>query len=81
MINDEGVNVDLYIPRKCSFTNTIIAAEDHASIQLNIGKVNAKGVFSGEFDTIALSGSIRGSGKSDSAINEIAVKKGIVRNL
>jgi len=36
MINDEGVNVDLYIPRKCTATNNLITAKDHASVQINI---------------------------------------------
>lgn len=34
MHNDEGKNVELYIPRKCSATNRIIGAKDHAAIQV-----------------------------------------------
>jgi hypothetical protein len=34
MQNDEGKNVELYIPRKCSATNRIIGAKDHAAIQV-----------------------------------------------
>lgn len=39
MENDDGQRVDLYIPRKCSATNRLIAAKDHASVQMNIGQV------------------------------------------
>jgi len=31
--------VDLYIPRKCSVTNRVIGAKDHASVQINVGEV------------------------------------------
>merc|ERR1711911_84275 len=40
--NDAGENVDLYIPRKCSASNRIIYAKDHASIQMNIADVDEK---------------------------------------
>lgn len=39
MENDAGKLVDLYVPRKCSATNRIIGARDHASVQINIGEV------------------------------------------
>jgi small subunit ribosomal protein S21e len=32
--NAEGKSVELYHPRKCSATNRIISANDHASIQV-----------------------------------------------
>ena len=39
MQNDEGKIVDLYIPRKCSATNRLITAKDHASVQIEIAQV------------------------------------------
>ena len=42
MQNDEGNIVDLYIPRKCSATNRLITAKDHASIQIEIAQVRRK---------------------------------------
>uniref|UniRef100_A0A8C7ZCG5 Small ribosomal subunit protein eS21 n=1 Tax=Oryzias sinensis TaxID=183150 RepID=A0A8C7ZCG5_9TELE len=39
MQNDAGEFVDLYVPRKCSASNRIIGAKDHASIQINIAEV------------------------------------------
>jgi hypothetical protein len=33
-----GELVDLYVPRKCSATNRIIKAKDHASVQISIAK-------------------------------------------
>ncbi|KAJ8965433.1 hypothetical protein NQ314_004140 [Rhamnusium bicolor] len=40
MENDAGDTVDLYCPRKCSASNRIIHAKDHASIQLSIAEVD-----------------------------------------
>ena len=51
--------MDLYIPRKCSWTNRLITATDHASIQINIGHLDAAGLYDGHFTTIALSGFVR----------------------
>ena len=34
MQNEAGEYVDLYVPRKCSASNRILAAKDHASIQV-----------------------------------------------
>ena len=39
MQNEEKQIVDLYIPRKCSATNRLITAKDHASVQINIAEV------------------------------------------
>ena len=40
MQNDKGKVVDRYIPRKCSATNRIIGASDHASVQINVGQID-----------------------------------------
>lgn len=44
--------VDLYIPRKCSATNRIIAANDHTAVQINIGRIDTSGVYTGTYDTV-----------------------------
>ncbi|KAJ6359734.1 hypothetical protein OIU77_003858 [Salix suchowensis] len=54
MQNDEGQNMDLYIPRKCSATNRLITSKDHASVQINIGHLDASGHYTGQFTTFAL---------------------------
>ncbi|VAH26660.1 unnamed protein product [Triticum turgidum subsp. durum] len=59
MQNEVGDMVDLYVPRKCSATNRIITAKDHASVQINIGHVDANGLYNGSFTTFALSGFVR----------------------
>lgn len=75
MQNDEGVNVDLYIPRKCSWTNRILAANDFGAIQVNVANVDpVTGVFTKTSTPIALSGFIRAQGESDEAMFEVVKK-------
>ena len=38
-LNENGDSVELYIPRKCSWTNKILGAKDRASIQFSVAKV------------------------------------------
>lgn len=42
-----------------SATNRLITSKDHASVQLNIGHLDADGVYTGQFSTFALSGFVR----------------------
>ncbi|KAL7294176.1 40S ribosomal protein S21 [Trichogramma pretiosum] len=79
MENDAGEFVDLYCPRKCSASNRIIHAKDHASIQLAL--VDLDPVTGRMTDTIkmyAISGSIRRMGESDDCIVRLAKKDGLL---
>lgn len=71
MQNDAGVTVDLYIPRKCSWTRRLITAKDHASVQINVGNVDTTGRYNGEFKTFALCGYIRDKGEADMALTAL----------
>jgi len=75
MQNEEGQNMDLYIPRKCSATNRLITAKDHASVQINLGHLDERGIYTGNFSTFALSGYIRAQGDADSALDRLWQKK------
>uniref|UniRef100_A0A5F8H2S6 Small ribosomal subunit protein eS21 n=3 Tax=Metatheria TaxID=9263 RepID=A0A5F8H2S6_MONDO len=79
MQNDAGEFVDLYVPRKCSASNRIIGAKDHASIQMNVAEVDkVTGRFNGQFKTYAICGAIRRMGESDDSILRLAKNDGIV---
>ncbi|XP_068120118.1 small ribosomal subunit protein eS21 [Hyperolius riggenbachi] len=79
MQNDAGEFVDLYVPRKCSASNRIIGAKDHACIQMNVAEVDkATGRVTGCFKTYAICGNIRRMGESDDAILRLAKNDGIV---
>jgi len=60
-----------YMPRKCSATNRLITAKDHASVQINVGHVDESGKYTGQFTTFALCGHIRATGESDAAVNRL----------
>ena len=70
-----------YVPRKCSATNRIIKANDHASVQLSVGKVDENGRYTGENETYALCGFIRARGESDDSFNRLAQKDGYLKNV
>ena len=79
MQNDAGEFVDLYVLRKCSASNRIIAAKDHASIQMNVAAVDrTTGRFNGQFKTYGIFVAIRRMGKSDDSILWLAKADGIV---
>ena len=77
--NEEGENVDLYIPRKCHATNSLIEAHDHGAVQIAIANVGPNGVINGTTTTLCITGYLRAQGESDHAINHIAIERGIVR--
>ncbi|KAJ9490663.1 hypothetical protein VN97_g2596 [Penicillium thymicola] len=81
MENDKGEIVDLYVPRKCSATNRIIKANDHASVQLSVGKVDENGRYTGENQTYALCGFIRARGESDDSFNRLTQRDGYLKNV
>ena len=70
-----------YVPRKCSATNRIIKANDHGSVQISIGKVDENGRYTGENETYALCGFIRGRGESDDSFNRLTQRDGYLKNV
>ncbi|KAJ6538564.1 ribosomal protein S21e [Mycena latifolia] len=81
MENDQGVLVDLYVPRKCSATNRLITSKDHASVQINVVDVDSNGRALNTSTTFALCGQVRSQGESDDSINRLATKAGLLRNV
>lgn len=70
-----GLIACVLAPRaRSSATNRLIEAKDKASIQINIGHVNADGVYTGEFTTMALCGFIRSMGEADGALDRLWTK-------
>jgi len=81
MENEKGEIVDLYVPRKCSATNRIIKAKDHASVQISVGKVDENGRYTGENQVYALCGFVRSRAESDDALNRLAQKDGFLKSV
>ena len=75
MQNEAGENVDLYVPRKCSWTNRIIEAKEHSSIQINVANVDpVTGMATGENTPYALGGYIRFKSEGDMALTALVQK-------
>ncbi|KAI9749722.1 MAG: 40S ribosomal protein S21 [Lichina confinis] len=81
MENDQGKRVDLYVPRKCSATNRIVKAKDHASVQLSVGKVDENGRYTGENQVYALCGFVRAMGEADDSMNRLAQRDGFLKSV
>ena len=78
MQNDAGEVVDVYIPRKCSITNNIISAKDHASVQLSVAEVDEEGRMTGGFKTFAFCGKVRATGNADDSFTNLCLNSGIL---
>ena len=75
MQNEAGDNVDLYIPRKCSYTNQLIKAKEHASVQINVANVDpVTGIMTGDNKTYCLGGYIRFKCEGDMALTHLVQK-------
>ncbi|CAF3064671.1 unnamed protein product [Rotaria sp. Silwood2] len=69
--------IELYIPRKCAASNKIIAAKDHAAIQLDIAEIDEHtGRITGKNRTYAICGSIRMMGEADDSLLRLAARDG-----
>ncbi len=75
MQNENGENVDLYIPRKCSWTNRLLTAKDHGSVQINVANVDpVTGLATGDSTAFALSGYVRFHSSGDEALADLVAK-------
>jgi len=71
--------IELYVPRKCSASNKIIAAKDHGAIQIDLAEVDEQtGRVTGKNRTYALCGSIRMMGEADDSIVRLATRDGFI---
>ncbi|CAD8123031.1 unnamed protein product [Paramecium sonneborni] len=77
MINDEKQVVDIYVPRKCQYTNMILNSSDYSSVQINVGQVDENGVYNKNNSTVILAGYLRQKGQSASALEAILRQRGI----
>ncbi len=66
---------------RSSYTNRLITAKDHSSVQINVGHVDQNGVYTGEFTPFALCGYIRKKAAGDEAMNQLLTKKGFIKNV
>ena len=78
MQNESGENVDLYVPRKCSWANRLVKAKDHSSVQINVANVDpVTGLATGDNTPYCLAGYIRFKSEGDMALTALVQKKDI----
>merc|ERR1711879_519894 len=64
--------------RKCSASGRLIAAKDHAAIQINVAEVDEQGRITGSNITYAICGDLRRMGESDDALNRLCRESNII---
>ena len=78
-INDKHNLTDIYLPRKCDYTDKMITAKDNSSIQLSICDVNPDGTINhNKSNIITLCGFVRGTGQSDIALEKVMKERNII---
>jgi small subunit ribosomal protein S21e len=71
-INQENKMTDIYLPRKCDYTDRIITSKDHASIQLAISDLNQDGTINlSKTNLVTISGFVRSTGEGDMALTRV----------
>jgi small subunit ribosomal protein S21e len=71
-INDKLQVTDIYLPRKCDYTDRIITSKDHSSVQIAICNVKDDGTIDlSKPNLITLCGYVRSTGQSDLALDKI----------
>jgi len=68
----------LYIPRKCSATNSLITAYDFKSVQIEIADVDEFGKTNNKKKTVALAGLMRQRGEADACLNRLFGEMGLI---
>jgi small subunit ribosomal protein S21e len=78
-VNLDNKLTDLYLPRKCDYTDRLITPKDNASIQLNICDLNEDGTINlGKSNIITICGFVRSVGESDTALDKVLREKKLV---
>ena len=78
-VNLDNKLTDLYLPRKCDYTDRLITPKDNASIQLNICDLNEDGTINlGKSSILTLCGFVRSVGEGDTAVDKILREKKLV---
>ena len=78
-INMENKLTDIYLPRKCDYTDRLINSKDHTSIQLAVNDVNDDGTINpNKSSLITICGFVRSTGEGDAALQKILHEKKLI---
>ena len=78
-INDKHKLTDIFLPRKCDYTDRVITSKDHSSVQISICDVREDGTIDlSKSNLVPLSGYVRGTGQSDAALEKVLKEKKLI---
>ena len=78
-INDQHQLTDIYLPRKCDYSDKLITSTDRSSIQIPFCGVNPDGTINlSDVNLINICGFIRATGQSDLAIEKVLQEKKLI---
>lgn len=78
-INDKHKLTDIFLPRKCDYTDRVITSKDHSSVQISICDVREDGTIDlTKSNLVTLSGYVRGTGQSDAALDKVLKEKKLI---
>ena len=78
-VNQDNKLTDLYLPRKCDYTDKLITPKDSASVQITICDLNEDGTINlGKSNILTVCGFVRSIGEGDTAIEKILREKKLV---
>lgn len=78
-VNVDNKLTDLYLPRKCDYTDRLITPKDNASVQISICDLNPDGTINlGKSNIVTVCGFVRSVGEGDTAIDKVLREKTLV---
>ena len=78
-INEKHKLTDIYLPRKCDYTDRVITSKDRSSVQISICDVRDDGTIDlSKSNLVTLCGYVRWTGQSDLALEKVMKEKNLV---
>ena len=78
-VNIDSKLTDIYLPRKCDYTDKLITSKDDASVQISICDLNEDGTINlGKSNVVTICGFVRSVGESDTAVDKVLREKKLI---
>lgn len=79
IVNDKHKCTDIFLPRKCDYTDRVITSKDYSSVQISICDVKEDGTIDlSKSNLVTLCGYVRGTGQSDTALDKVMREKKLI---
>ena len=77
--NDKHKLTDIYLPRKCDYTDRVTTSKDNSSVQMSICDVKEDGTIDlSKSNLVTICGYVRFTGQSDVALEKVMREKRII---